>query len=77
MSIAVILCTILATLCLGYSIFLHIKVAAFEKSTHNIQYVPIDPDFSKESKEQMQKLNKDFKEYVEDDYSDIFKNPSF
>lgn len=50
-----------------------ILVKALEKSTHSVQYVPVDQDFAKESEKQVEKINKEFQEYVEDDYSDIIE----
>lgn len=65
---------IISTLSMFFSINALIKLNAFERSTHQIQYVPVDESFEKESEEQMKDINKKFKEYVEEDFSDIIND---
>lgn len=65
---------IISTLSMFFSINALIKLSAFEKSTHQIQYVPVDEGFEKESEDQMKDINKKFKEYVEEDFSDIIND---
>jgi hypothetical protein len=67
---------ILSVINLVCSLFCMIKLMAFEKSTHQVQYVPIDPEFEKESEKQLEEVNKRFKEYVEEDFSDILQEQS-
>lgn len=79
-----ILMLIFTTICLTFSaiagilsIVSYIKVQAFEKSTHQIQYVPVDPDIEKENEEYLKNsdaswatdstvLEKDREEYLKD-----------
>lgn len=63
--------TIVSTLALYFALRVYIKVEAMEKSTHSVQYVPIDEQFKTESEAQVKDINKKFKDYVEEDFSDI------
>lgn len=74
---AVVALTIISMLAFAFGVYAVIIVKAMEKSTHSVQYVPIDPQFEKEANNQAKEINKEFKEYVEEDYSDIFPNQSF
>lgn len=67
----------LTVVSLGLSLYCVILVKAFEKSTHQVQYVPIDPEFKEESEKQAREINKNFKEEVEDNFSDIFPEQSY
>lgn len=60
-----------------FNMFCLVKLLAFEKSTHQVQYIPMDPEFEKESKVQVEDINKKFKEYIEDDFADIINEQSF
>lgn len=61
---------------LMFNIVCLVKLFAFEKSTHQVQYIPIDPEFQAESEKQVADMNKKFKEYVEEDFSDIINEQS-
>lgn len=67
---------ILSIINLIFNVICLVKLLAFEKSTHQVQYVPIDPKFEEESEEQVKDINKRFKEYVEEDFSDIINEQS-
>jgi hypothetical protein len=66
----------LASMAFIVSVATYVKVTAMEKSTHSIQYVPVDPTIDKENQEFMNKwatsdeaIKKDtklFKEELED-----------
>lgn len=68
--------SVLSSVNIIFNIMCLVKLLAFEKSTHQVQYVPIDPKFEEESQDQAQDLNKRFKEYVEEDFSDIINEQS-
>lgn len=69
------LCFSCIALCVAVSS--HIKILAMEKSTHSIQYVPVDPDIDKAneeytkqwatSEEALKKDRKLYKEELEDE----------
>lgn len=68
--------TIISSLALILSIKAYVLVKAMEKSTHSVQYVPIDEQFKQESEKQMTEINKKFKGYVEEDFEDILEEQS-
>lgn len=64
---------ILVPVCLLLAIAAYIKVAAMEKSTHSIQYMPVDPEIDKANQEYINKwatseeaINKENKLYQEE-----------
>jgi hypothetical protein len=56
---------ILSGISLIIGVYCMIKVLAMEKSTHSVQYVPIDEAWSTDEKE-IDKINKQFKEDTEE-----------
>lgn len=64
---------ILVPVCLLTSVMALIKIMAIEKSTHSIQYVPVDEEIDKANQEYMQKwatddksIKKEMKAYQEE-----------
>ena len=55
---------ILSVLAFGMSVIAWIEVKALQKSTHSIQYVPVNSEFEKVTKDLEEKLNKDMFEAV-------------
>lgn len=55
-------------------IYALILVKAMEKSTHAVTYMPIDPEFKKESEKQLKAFNADFKEDLEENFEDLISN---
>lgn len=63
-SVISITCCILAGIAIKYSMQSHVAVLAMEKSTHTVQYMPIDPQIDKENQEwatKQENLDKDRK----------------
>jgi len=56
---------IISSISLIIGLYCLVKVLAMEKSTHSVQYVPLDEAWATEDKE-IDKINKQFKEDTEE-----------
>ena len=56
---------IISSISLIIGVYCMVKLLAMEKSTHSVQYVPMDEEWAKDDKS-IDKINKQFKEDTEE-----------